>query len=460
MDGVAGAAPGDSVADAVGTGDRAVPLVVVRPDALEPVVEVVGLSVVVVQPATRTADTSIGAPQRHCCRRSVMPAPLVPTSQSAGTGGCTDQAAAGAVVGVAARAFASWKTSAAEATTFSDLGLDDRVSTQACLGHGDGGVPQRITHGGVLQCVHGEQAAGSDDGDPDQCFQHAVLLCPGRSPRPTAVVGLRPAKQRPAVLSLVGGTVPGRTRVGCGLNPGGAQGSNGRRYPRGDSPRTAPLRSHSQEGVGRAAMTTVQRRNTSQRAAISDLLSGTDEFVSAQDLHAILRASGSTVGLATVYRALQDMATAGAVDAVRNENGEVLYRRCVVPSHHHHLVCRTCGRTEEIDAPGGRGVGAGGRRPVRLHRRRPRRGALRRVRGLQQRPPRALTDRLARRNGVVSPCGACAVRSLRDQPMWTAAPAGRSDFLALITTSAITMATANRPAAQRKATLYPWTAAC
>jgi Fur family ferric uptake transcriptional regulator len=98
-------------------------------------------------------------------------------------------------------------------------------------------------------------------------------------------------------------------------------------------------------------MTTVQRRNTSQRAAISELLGGTDEFVSAQDLHASLRASGSTVGLATVYRALQDMATAGAVDAVRNENGEVLYRRCAVPSHHHHLVCRTCGRTEEIDAP-------------------------------------------------------------------------------------------------------------
>ncbi|MEO5832377.1 MAG: Fur family transcriptional regulator [Nakamurella sp.] len=98
-------------------------------------------------------------------------------------------------------------------------------------------------------------------------------------------------------------------------------------------------------------MTTVQRRNTSQRAAISELLGDTDEFVSAQDLHASLRATGSTVGLATVYRALQDMATAGAVDAVRNENGEVLYRRCAVPSHHHHLVCRTCGRTEEIDAP-------------------------------------------------------------------------------------------------------------
>lgn len=98
-------------------------------------------------------------------------------------------------------------------------------------------------------------------------------------------------------------------------------------------------------------MATAQRRNTSQRAAISDLLGGTGEFVSAQELHASLRSSGSTVGLATVYRALQEMATAGAVDAVRNENGEVLYRQCAVPSHHHHLVCRTCGRTEEISAP-------------------------------------------------------------------------------------------------------------
>lgn len=99
-------------------------------------------------------------------------------------------------------------------------------------------------------------------------------------------------------------------------------------------------------------MATVQRRNTSQRAAIDDLLGGTDEFVSAQELHATLRSSGSTVGLATVYRALQEMTVAGAVDAVRNENGEVLYRRCAVPSHHHHLVCRTCGRTQEISAPG------------------------------------------------------------------------------------------------------------
>ncbi len=97
---------------------------------------------------------------------------------------------------------------------------------------------------------------------------------------------------------------------------------------------------------------TVQRRNTSQRAAIADLLGGTDEFVSAQDLHASLRSAGSTIGLATVYRALQEMSAGGSVDSVRNEHGEVLYRQCAAPAHHHHLVCRTCGKTQEIKAPG------------------------------------------------------------------------------------------------------------
>jgi Fur family ferric uptake transcriptional regulator len=96
----------------------------------------------------------------------------------------------------------------------------------------------------------------------------------------------------------------------------------------------------------------VQRRNTAQRTAIIEVLERTGEFVSAQDLHQALRAGGSTIGLATVYRAVQDMAAAGDLDTVRNASGEVLYRQCAQPVHHHHLVCRDCGRTAEVEAPG------------------------------------------------------------------------------------------------------------
>ncbi|MEP7368822.1 MAG: transcriptional repressor, partial [Dermatophilaceae bacterium] len=98
-------------------------------------------------------------------------------------------------------------------------------------------------------------------------------------------------------------------------------------------------------------MTETVRRPTRQRAAVEALLVDIDDFNSAQNLHARLRAQGQTVGLATVYRTLQAMATDGDVDMLRTEDGEAVYRRCNTARHHHHLVCRSCGRTVEVEGP-------------------------------------------------------------------------------------------------------------
>lgn len=92
------------------------------------------------------------------------------------------------------------------------------------------------------------------------------------------------------------------------------------------------------------------QRNTRQRGAISTALAETDGFASAQDLHALLRSRGERVGLTTVYRALQSMADSGEVDVMRPPGGESMYRRCS-SGHHHHLVCRVCGRTVEVEGP-------------------------------------------------------------------------------------------------------------
>jgi len=97
-------------------------------------------------------------------------------------------------------------------------------------------------------------------------------------------------------------------------------------------------------------MTAVQRRSTKQRSAVSALLDEADAFLSAQDLHARLRERGDGVGLATVYRALQALVEDGDVDVLRTDDGESVYRRCST-GHHHHLVCRRCGRTVEVEGP-------------------------------------------------------------------------------------------------------------
>jgi Fur family ferric uptake transcriptional regulator len=91
------------------------------------------------------------------------------------------------------------------------------------------------------------------------------------------------------------------------------------------------------------------KRNTWQREAVREALGDTEGFVSAQSLHAAMRDSGSAVGLATVYRALADLATEGEADSLQQE-GEALFRACTPGKHHHHLICRRCGMTVEIEA--------------------------------------------------------------------------------------------------------------
>ena len=90
---------------------------------------------------------------------------------------------------------------------------------------------------------------------------------------------------------------------------------------------------------------------TRQRSAVTRALAAADGFQSAQALHEAVRRGGESVGLTTVYRHLQALAEAGEVDVLRTHDGEAVYRRCAVDDHHHHLVCRVCGKALEVRGP-------------------------------------------------------------------------------------------------------------
>jgi len=90
-------------------------------------------------------------------------------------------------------------------------------------------------------------------------------------------------------------------------------------------------------------------RGTRQAEALSAALDGLPGFCSAQQIHAELRRRGENVGLTTVYRHLQVLSEDGQVDAIRDSGGETLYRRCRTDTHHHHLTCRNCGRSVEVE---------------------------------------------------------------------------------------------------------------
>lgn len=98
-------------------------------------------------------------------------------------------------------------------------------------------------------------------------------------------------------------------------------------------------------------------RNTRQSAAIELVLQEADGFRTAQELFDEVRGRGHKIGLTTVYRHLNLLAEIGSADVVHRGDGEAQFRLCGpsaepdVENHHHHLVCRVCGRSVEVSGP-------------------------------------------------------------------------------------------------------------
>jgi Fur family transcriptional regulator, ferric uptake regulator len=90
-------------------------------------------------------------------------------------------------------------------------------------------------------------------------------------------------------------------------------------------------------------------RRTRSQDRILDYLKQIDRAVSAQDLYSELRQGTQTsIGLATVYRALDGLKKEGAVQVRTLVTGESLYS--LIQADRHHLTCLQCGDTIELDS--------------------------------------------------------------------------------------------------------------
>lgn len=81
-------------------------------------------------------------------------------------------------------------------------------------------------------------------------------------------------------------------------------------------------------------------------SAVLDHLAAQRCCVGAQEIHDGLRAGGTTVGLASVYRMVERLAEQGLVQRVDVGDGIVRYEPAGAADHHHHLVCGACGKVE------------------------------------------------------------------------------------------------------------------
>jgi len=112
----------------------------------------------------------------------------------------------------------------------------------------------------------------------------------------------------------------------------------------------AATRTHWQDHAHRE-LSRAGHRAGGAREEVLALLARQDCCLSAQDIHDRLRAGGRTVGLASVYRALDVLAQLKLVHRI-----DVDGTACFEPAdpsgeHHHHAICERCGKMDAFEDP-------------------------------------------------------------------------------------------------------------
>jgi Fur family ferric uptake transcriptional regulator len=88
-------------------------------------------------------------------------------------------------------------------------------------------------------------------------------------------------------------------------------------------------------------------RRGGARRTVVELLGRQNCCLSAHEIHALLRRARRPVGIASVYRALDALVDLRLVKRVDAGDGIARYEPASADGeHHHHLVCRDCGKVE------------------------------------------------------------------------------------------------------------------
>jgi len=89
-------------------------------------------------------------------------------------------------------------------------------------------------------------------------------------------------------------------------------------------------------------------RMTPQRMMVLSAIESSDSHISAEDIYVQVKAQYPHVNISTVYRTLELLKDERLVTETDFGEGRVRYHSAD-KGHHHHLVCRKCGKTVDLD---------------------------------------------------------------------------------------------------------------
>ncbi len=93
------------------------------------------------------------------------------------------------------------------------------------------------------------------------------------------------------------------------------------------------------------------RRITPKVRAVIELFMERESILDPFEVQARLQRRFRGVGLPTIYRILENLANNGILIASPSEDRQLRYFICrgIEREHHHHFICRNCGKVEEVN---------------------------------------------------------------------------------------------------------------
>lgn len=98
----------------------------------------------------------------------------------------------------------------------------------------------------------------------------------------------------------------------------------------------------------RRTLKALKLKVTPKRLAILDVLASRPRYMSPEEVWEELKARFARIGLPTVYRNLEDLCAGSIISKVILPDRQLYYFYCPNRDHHHHFVCLSCGRVDDV----------------------------------------------------------------------------------------------------------------
>ena len=89
----------------------------------------------------------------------------------------------------------------------------------------------------------------------------------------------------------------------------------------------------------------VEKRETRQKKAMEEIISKTNTFFTAEDLHNKIKKDHPALGIATIYRFLNEMQKERAIHVFNCQRRKLYSKK---EMNHSHFVCEMCGSKKHI----------------------------------------------------------------------------------------------------------------